>query len=247
MLARLLNVGMIPEVWIPPAEVRDLRALVAHRQRLIRQRTQARNRLRSVLHRHNLVPPTGALFGPERWAWWAGLDLPPLERLRVRQDLALLDSLGPLLLEVEEEFMRLSTAEPWAADLPFLVQLPGLGVVTALILFSAIGSECGKITIRLLVTVWTEGFASLTCHVSRTQRSPLNSSPVSDAADRDQSPRRAREAVEIETPTSLTASPNVDSHHSIAAFTLLSIGALPSACLLLRAEACRRSPLLIAK
>ncbi len=139
VLARLLSVGMIPAVWIPPAEVRDLRALVAHRQRLIRQRTQARNRLQIVLHRHNLVPPAGALFGPERRAWWAGLELPPLERLRVRQDLALLDSLGPLLAEVEEEFMRLSTAEPWAADLPFLVQLPGLGVVTALILLSAIG------------------------------------------------------------------------------------------------------------
>lgn len=50
-LARLLAANLIPEVWVPPEEVRQLRLLVSHRQRLIRQRTQARNRLRSVLHK----------------------------------------------------------------------------------------------------------------------------------------------------------------------------------------------------
>lgn len=35
---------MVPEVWVPPAHLRELRALVAHRKRLISQRTQARNR-----------------------------------------------------------------------------------------------------------------------------------------------------------------------------------------------------------
>jgi hypothetical protein len=56
-LARLLAAGLIPAVWIPPQEVRELRALIAHRARLIRQRTQAKNRLRSTLHQYNLVPP----------------------------------------------------------------------------------------------------------------------------------------------------------------------------------------------
>lgn len=32
-LARLLAVGMVPEVWVPPEEVRELRTLVAHRIR----------------------------------------------------------------------------------------------------------------------------------------------------------------------------------------------------------------------
>src|SRR5262249_28956534 len=34
-LARLLAAGLIPEVWVPPAPVRELRVLVAHRQRLV--------------------------------------------------------------------------------------------------------------------------------------------------------------------------------------------------------------------
>lgn len=138
-LARLLAAGLVPQVWVPPKEVRELRALVAHRQRLIRQRTQARNRLLSVLHRYNLRAPKGNLFSGKVRDWWLGLDLPGLEKLRVRQDLAILDSLEPLIEEVEDEFLQLSTSEPWADQLPFVVQLPGMGVVNALILLAAIG------------------------------------------------------------------------------------------------------------
>jgi transposase len=138
-LARLLAAGLIPAVWVPPAEVRELRALVSHRQRLVRQRTQARNRLHSVLHRHNLVGPPGKPFAAAQRAWWEGLDLVPSERLRVRQDLAILDSLAPLLAEVEDELARLSTCEPWAAQAAFLVQLPGFGVLNAMVVLAAVG------------------------------------------------------------------------------------------------------------
>ena len=112
-LARLLAAGLIPAVWVPPPEVRELRALVAHRRRLVTQRTQARNRLHSVLHRHNLIPPSGDLFAAIHRPWWDGLGIPPSERLRAKQDLALLDCLQPLIKEVETELMRLSTSEPW--------------------------------------------------------------------------------------------------------------------------------------
>ena len=47
-LARLLAANLIPQVWVPPPAVRELRALVAHRERLVGQRTQAINRLHSV-------------------------------------------------------------------------------------------------------------------------------------------------------------------------------------------------------
>src|ERR687886_3051146 len=61
-LARLLAANLIPPVWVPPAPVRELRALVTHRKRLVQQRTQARNRLHAVLHRHNLTAPDGKPF-----------------------------------------------------------------------------------------------------------------------------------------------------------------------------------------
>jgi hypothetical protein len=61
-LARLLASGMLPTVWVPPVATRELRALVSHRQRLVAQRTRARNRLHSVLLRHGIELPPGVPF-----------------------------------------------------------------------------------------------------------------------------------------------------------------------------------------
>jgi transposase len=138
-LARLLAAGLMPAVWVPPEPVRQLRALVSHRQRLIRQRTQARNRLHSVLHRHNVAPPEGELFATTQRAWWMELPLEPLEKLLVTQDLRLLDSLHPFVEEVERQLCLESVQEPWAPHLPFLVQQTGIGVLTAMVLLAAIG------------------------------------------------------------------------------------------------------------
>jgi transposase len=89
-LAQLLRADMLPEVWVPPAHVRDLRALLSHRRRLVSLQTTAKNRLQSVLHRLNLRAPEGDAFAQKQRAWWTELDLSPTERLRVDQDLATL-------------------------------------------------------------------------------------------------------------------------------------------------------------
>jgi transposase len=138
-LATLLAVGMIPAVWVPPLHVRELRALISHRQRLIAQQTRIKNRLHSSLHRHHLAPPGGKLFSAANRAWWLGLNLNPSEKLRLRQDLTLLDQLEPLITEVETELNRLSLVEPWADLTPYLLQLPGIGLLTAMTILSAIG------------------------------------------------------------------------------------------------------------
>lgn len=72
-LAHLLAANLVPAVWVPPVQVRELRALVSHRKRLVNQRTPVRNRLHAVLHRHNLTLPPGKPFarinsrGGSRW------------------------------------------------------------------------------------------------------------------------------------------------------------------------------------
>ncbi len=139
-LAKLLAANMIPAVWVPPLEVRELRALLAHRRRLVKMRTMTRNRLNSVIHRYNLTPPRGELFTtPKYRAWWAGLNVSPTEKLRIRQDLATLDHLEPEIAEVGEELHRLSTVSPWAEQTPYLMQLPGFGIIVAMTVLAAIG------------------------------------------------------------------------------------------------------------
>jgi transposase len=130
---------MIPAVWVPPTQVRELRALINHRQRLIAQQTRTKNRLRSLLQRQHLVSSSGELFAQANRPWWLGLKISPSEKLRARQDLILLDHLGPLISEVETEIERLSVTEPWADLTPYLLQLPGIGLLTAMTILSAIG------------------------------------------------------------------------------------------------------------
>jgi transposase len=50
-----------------------------------------------------------------------------------------LESLEPLIAEVDAELTRLSGVEPWASQVVFLLQVPGIGVIHALVLLAAIG------------------------------------------------------------------------------------------------------------
>jgi transposase len=138
-LARLLAANLIPAVWVPPLPVREVRALVTHRKRLVQQRIQARNRLQGVLQRHNLDAPEGKAFARGARDWWLALPLSMAEQLRVRQDLALLDALDPLITEVETHLGQLSITPAWSQQGPFLLQLPGLGMVCAMTILAAVG------------------------------------------------------------------------------------------------------------
>jgi transposase len=111
VLARLLAAQMIPEVWVPPRHVRELRSLVAHRKRLISQRTSAKNRLRSLLQRHNIATSPGKSFSTANRDWRALLPVSDGEGLRASQDMELIGHLCPLIQAVEEELARHSISQ----------------------------------------------------------------------------------------------------------------------------------------
>ncbi len=138
-LARLLAAGLAPAVWVPSAVTRALRALVAHRRRLLDQRTQARNRLQSILQRHNLAPPDQPLFADAQRPWWQALALDSTERLLVAHDLAVLDNLAQLIPQADGALYQQSVREPWVAHVPYIVQQTGIGVLTAMIVLAAVG------------------------------------------------------------------------------------------------------------
>jgi transposase len=138
-LAKLLAANLIPEVWVPPLEVREARGLLAHRRRLVRNRTMVTNRLQSVLQRHNLAGPEGEPFSAANRSWWDGLKLSPTEKLRVRQDLATLAHLAGQIAEMDAEVQRLSTTAPWADQATYVMQLPGFSVLLTMTVLAAIG------------------------------------------------------------------------------------------------------------
>jgi transposase len=62
-LAILLRNGTLPEVWIPPSELRNQRELPRLRMFLVRLRTRVKNRIDGTLARRNVQVPGADLFG----------------------------------------------------------------------------------------------------------------------------------------------------------------------------------------
>ena len=138
-LLRLLIAGMIPEVWVPPVEVRELRALISYRWRLVKMATAIQNRMHSLLHRHNLQAPDGKIDTGQNREWWEQVQLSGLERLRLNQELKTLRLVREHIVEVEKELGRLSTSERWAKQSVHIMQLPGVGIIVTMTVLSAIG------------------------------------------------------------------------------------------------------------
>ena len=73
ILAQLLRADLLPEAWIAPPPVRQLRALLRHRASLVRLGTQLRNRIHAVAADHGYDRTGSYWTGPGR-GWLAELD-----------------------------------------------------------------------------------------------------------------------------------------------------------------------------
>jgi transposase len=138
-LVRLLIADLVPEVWVPPVEVRELRALLSYRWRLVKMSTAIQNRMHSLLHRHNIPAPEGKIDVGKNRVWWEQLKLSELETLRLQQELKSLRMVREHILEVEKELGHLSTSERWHAQATHVMQLPGVGIVVTMTILAAIG------------------------------------------------------------------------------------------------------------
>jgi transposase len=136
-LLKLLIAGIVPEVWVPPTHVRELRAFTSYRGRLVKTGVMIRNRLQSLLHKHNLMLSEAGLLDQ---AWWeAQKNISPLEKLQIRQELVLLQEVEKLKAAVDEELQRQSTSSTWGKPALQIMQLPGVGFIVAMTVLAAIG------------------------------------------------------------------------------------------------------------
>jgi transposase len=135
ILAQLLRADLLPEAWIAPPAVRQLRALLRHRAQLVRLRTLLRNRIHAVLADHGHDRPGGCWSGPGR-AWLASLELPAVSREVIDDDLALIDALQVPIDRLDWEVHQHARSDP---RVKILTQLPGVGPFTALVLLAEIG------------------------------------------------------------------------------------------------------------
>ncbi|MDP9312665.1 MAG: hypothetical protein M3R24_17560 [Chloroflexota bacterium] len=101
-MAQLHAAGLLTGIWMPPQDIRDLRALCAQRHKLVRLQTQAKNRLNNVLHRHHLEPPGTDLYHSKHTDWRHGLPVNPLEQVAIQSNLATLRFVREQLTTVQQ-------------------------------------------------------------------------------------------------------------------------------------------------
>jgi transposase len=135
ILAQLLRADLLPEAWIAPAEVRQLRALLRHRASFVRLGTQQRNRIHAVVADFGFDRAGSYLSGPGR-GWLAGLELPAASREIVADCLAVIDGLAPVIDRIDGELRAHAKADP---RVKVLTTLPGVGQFTALVMLAEIG------------------------------------------------------------------------------------------------------------
>jgi len=136
ILAQLLRADLLPEAWIAPPAIRQLRALLRHRVALVRLRTRLRNRIHAIVADYGYDRPVGEYWsGPGR-AWLASLQLPAVSRELVEDDLGLIDALQDRVDRLDWEIRQRARSDP---RVKVLTQLPGVGPFTALVILAEVG------------------------------------------------------------------------------------------------------------
>jgi transposase len=135
ILAQLLRADLLPEAWIAPPAVRQLRALLRHRASLVRLGTRLRNRIHAVVADFGYDRAGTYWTGPGR-GWLAELDLPPVSREIVTDCLAVIDALAVTIDRLDAEVRARARADPRVKT---LTALPGVGQFTALMMLAEIG------------------------------------------------------------------------------------------------------------
>jgi transposase len=118
-----VRADLLPEAWIAPPPVRQLRTLL-------------RNRIHAIVAEHGYDRPDGGYWtGPGR-AWLAALELPAVSRELVEVDLGLIDALQERIDRLDWEIRQRARSGPRDK---VLTQLPGVGPFTALVILAEIG------------------------------------------------------------------------------------------------------------
>ncbi len=139
-LADLLRMHRLPEAWIAPPEVRQLRELVRHRAKLVGQRSGLKASVHAVLAKQGLSVPVSDLFGVRGQAWLATTPLDTAYRARV-------NSLCRLISEYDFEIdlaghlitTRLTTHPQYGPGYRVIQQIPGIGPTLAAVFCVEIG------------------------------------------------------------------------------------------------------------
>lgn len=141
VLAQLARLNYLPTAYAAPPETRDLRLLVRHRESLVQERTQCKNRIHAVLAGYNLRAQVTNLFGKTGREWLQGVFeeevLRSAARRVIEDHLAIIDHLDGHIEALEKD-LKLTLEQKKAVKL--LKTIPGVGMIIATTIVAEIGA-----------------------------------------------------------------------------------------------------------
>ncbi len=136
MLADLVRVGYLPQVWLAPPPIRELRRLVRYRQDLVDRRRALKLRISALLRDHRVEPPPGRTWTIRWRTWLKALALPEQSRWIIDCSSAELDSVEERIAAAETQLYKATESDRFVQQMQ---QMPGIGLVTACVLRAEIG------------------------------------------------------------------------------------------------------------
>jgi len=136
---RLQRSGTLPTVWIPPAEIRDLRDLPRTRMVLSKQRTRLKNRIHATLAKYAVsIEGVSDLFGKRgREELQESLKLlPQHSRFAVERLIQTLEVVQKQIGQFEQRMKEVFADSP---QLQLLQTLPGVGFILAVVILLEVG------------------------------------------------------------------------------------------------------------
>ena len=134
-LRELLMIGRLPESWIPPEHLLDLRARVRLRHTLVDQRGEWQQRIQAALYHHGF-PQRNGLLTAENRTWLEGLPLPESAQQQVAVALVMIDALDAQSAPITRRLRLYARRQPGCRA---LMKHYGIGELTAVTILAELG------------------------------------------------------------------------------------------------------------
>jgi transposase len=135
-LAHLLRADLLPEAYIAPRDLRDLRELLRHRAALTAMRAALKNRIHAILAKHGITRQHSDLFGKGGRQFLGELELREPPRRRLDSLLALIDDFDREITATTKEIDQAAKADD---RVEVLCQIRGVGRYTAMLIIAEVG------------------------------------------------------------------------------------------------------------
>src|SRR4051794_20075190 len=164
-LRELLMVKRLPESWIPPDHILDLRARVRLRHTLSEQRSEWQQRIQAVLYHHGCPPRRSLMIGDGR-EWLASQPLSASAREQVTLALAMIDAIETQIAPLDRELRAYARRQPGCKA---LMRHYGIGALTAVTILAELG-DCRRFSSSRHAVRYAG--MDITVHQSDQRRSP---------------------------------------------------------------------------